>query len=77
MLYNLVCEMKKKGMSLAVYACALGITEKAAAEYLTERGDMPMRLLKKTGELFPKCSFSYLFSGGSDREARTELIQQK
>ncbi len=76
MLPNLIREMKSRRISINAYALALGITEEEAQGYIANGGDMPLHLLRKTGELFPGCSLSYLFYGGSGREDPAEFFQK-
>ncbi|MEI6100917.1 MAG: hypothetical protein WCP73_03670 [Eubacteriales bacterium] len=76
MLANLKKEMDRRGMSLHAFAAAAGITEAAARACICGNGDMPLRLMRRTKELFPNCTFAYLFESVFEREEPAEIVQK-
>lgn len=74
MLVNLMRKLEERGMSLRAFAALAGITEASARACISGKGDMPLHLMRRIKELFPDCSFEYLFESAFEGEVLAEIF---
>ncbi len=64
MLSNLRTELFKNHRTIGEYAEYIGVSKSTALSYITEKSDIPKSKMDKTRELFPECTYEYLFASG-------------
>ena len=62
MLNNLRIELFRKQRTIREYADYIGVSQSTALSYITEKSDIPKNKMDKTRELFPECTYEYLFA---------------
>lgn len=71
MFCNLKAEMKRAGISLGAFAAKLGISESAATKKLAGKNEFKLSEIQAAIELFPGCTWDYLFEQDNPPEKAT------
>lgn len=74
MLNNLRTELLRKHRTIREYAEYIGVSQSTALSYITEKSDIPKNKMDKTRELFPECTYEYLFASENDDAAARKRI---
>jgi plasmid maintenance system antidote protein VapI len=74
MLNNLKTELIKKHRTIGEYAEYIGVSKSTAMSYITEKSDISKAKMDKTKELFPECTYEYLFESQKDDAAVQQSI---
>ena len=74
MLNNLRNELFRRNRTIREYAEYIGVSKSTALSYITEESDIPKTKMDKTRELFPECTYEYLFASQNTESAGTMSI---
>lgn len=66
MLNNLRTELFRKHRTIREYAEYIGVSKSTALSYINEKSDIPKAKMDKTREMFPYCTYEYLFASEKD-----------